>query len=264
MLGVTEAFYVPSGDGGFVPTVHTAGPWTPDAQHFGPPSALLVRALEEVEAPHASQLARVTIEILGPAPMKELSVRSWLERPGRSVELLQAEITAGERVVARATAWRIATSDTTAVATPEGPALPSPDGRPTSNWPEGWHGGYLEAVEWRRVKGALDEPGPATVWGRQRVALVDGEKPSALQRLFVLADSGNGISNFLDPRQWWFINSELTVHLRRPPLGDWIGVDAATLIGPNGVGTATTTLHDVSGPIASGAQALLVRPRQAG
>lgn len=261
---MTEAFYLPAGDGRFVPTGHTAGPWSPDAQHFGPPSALLVRALEEVEASHASQLARVTIEILGPAPLQELSVRSWLERPGRSVELLQAELAAGERVVARATAWRIATSDTTAVATAEGPVLPSPEGLPVSRWPESWHGGYLDAVEWRRVEGALDEPGPATVWGRQRVALVDGEKPSALQRLFVLADSGNGISNFLDPREWWFINSELTVHLRRPPLGEWIGVDAATLVGPNGVGTANTTLHDSDGAIASGAQALLVRPRQAG
>ncbi|MFI5560998.1 thioesterase family protein [Amycolatopsis japonica] len=261
---MTEAFYVPSGDGVFLPTPHTAGPWTPDAQHFGPPSALLVRALEEVEAPHASQLARVTVEILGPAPLKELSVRARVERPGRSVEWLTAELSHGERVVARASAWRIATSDTTAVATADAPALPSPDGLPASNWPEGWHGGYLEAVEWRRVRGALDEPGPATVWGRQRVALVDGEKPSPLQRLFVLADSGNGISNFLDPREWWFINSELTVHLRRPPLGDWIGVDAATLVGPNGIGTATTTLHDASGPIASGVQALLVRPRQAG
>ncbi|WET82887.1 thioesterase family protein [Amycolatopsis sp. QT-25] len=261
---MTAAFYVPSGDGVFLPTPHTAGPWTPDAQHFGPPSALLVRALEELDAPHASQLARVTIEILGPAPLKELSARAWVQRPGRSVEWLQAELSRGERVVARAAAWRIATSDTTAVATPEGPPLPPPDGLPPPSWPESWHGGYLDAVEWRRISGSPDTPGPATVWGRQRVALVDGEKPSALQRLFVLADSGNGISNFLDPREWWFINSELTVHLRRPPLGDWLGVEAATLVGPNGIGTATTTLHDASGPIASGAQALLVRPRQAG
>ncbi len=261
---MTEAFYLPSGDGRFVPTGHSAGPWSPDAQHFGPPSALLVRALEELDAPHASQLARVTIEILGPAPLTELSVSARIDRPGRSVELLQAELASGERVVARSTAWRIATSDTTPVATSEGPVLPPPDGRPVLAWPKGWLGGYLDAVEWRGVEGALDVPGPATVWGRQRVALVDGEKPSALQRLFVVADSGNGISNFLDPRSWWFINSELTVHLRRPPLGEWIGIDAATLVGPNGIGTATTSLHDASGPIASGAQALLVRPRQAG
>ncbi|NBH03888.1 thioesterase family protein, partial [Amycolatopsis sp. SID8362] len=131
-------------------------------------------------------------------------------------------------------------------------------------WPEGWQGGYLDAVEWRAVRGGMDVPGPAAVWARPRVPLVDGEEPSGLQRLFTVADSGNGVSNFLDPRQWWFINSELTVHVRRVPAGEWIGLDAVTLVGEHGIGTATSILHDASGPLATGAQALMVRPRQAG
>ena len=110
----------------------------------------------------------------------------------------------------------------------------------------------------------MDAPGPAAVWARPRIPLVDGEEPSGLQRLFTVADSGNGVSNFLDPREWWFINTELTVHLRRPPEGEWIGLDAVTLVGPRGTGTATSILHDGRGPVATGAQALLVRPRQAG
>jgi Thioesterase-like superfamily len=93
-----------------------------------------------------------------------------------------------------------------------------------------------------------------------RVALVHGEEPSPLQRLFTVADSGSGISNFLDPRRWWFINSELTVHLRRPPVGEWIGMDAVTTIGPGGVGTATSTLRDLGGEVGIAAQALTVRP----
>ena len=89
-------------------------------------------------------------------------------------------------------------------------------------------------MEWRAVRGGMDVPGPAAVWARQRVPLVDGEEPSGLQRLFAVADSGNGVSNYLDPRKWWFINSELTVHLRRPPAGEWIGLDAVTLVGKHG------------------------------
>lgn len=258
---LADAFYLPLGQGRFSPTEHTVGPWTPDAQHFGPPSALLVRALEELDGGQGRQLARVTIEILGPAPLSELTVQAGVERPGRSVELVSAELSGGGRTVARASAWRIATSDTAAIATPGPDALRAPEDSPSTQWPEGWGEGYLNAVEWRAVTGALDTPGPAAVWARQRVSLVDGEKPSQLQRLFVVADSGNGASNFLDPRQWWFINSELTVHLRREPVGEWIGLDAATLVGPNGVGTATSTLHDVEGPLGTGAQALLVRPR---
>ncbi|MPY80037.1 MAG: thioesterase family protein, partial [Actinophytocola sp.] len=80
-----EAFYVPGTEGVFLSTPHTAGPWTTEAQHLGPPSALLVRALEQVDAERESQLARVTIEILGPVPLDELTVRAGLVRPGRSV-----------------------------------------------------------------------------------------------------------------------------------------------------------------------------------
>ncbi|MBE8523557.1 thioesterase family protein [Amycolatopsis sp. H6(2020)] len=261
---MADAFYAPLGDGRFSATGHTAGPWTPDAQHFGPPSALLVRALENVESAHPAELARVTVEILGPAPVAELTVRARIERPGRSVELLQAELAGADRVVARATAWRIATSDTAEIATDAGPRLPGPASVEESPWPEGWQGGYLDAVEWRAVRGGMDVPGPAAVWARQRVPLVDGEEPSGLQRLFAVADSGNGVSNYLDPRKWWFINSELTVHLRRVPQGEWIGLDAVTLVGQHGVGTATSILHDDGGPVATGAQALMVRPRQAG
>src|SRR4051812_41651780 len=117
-----SAFYLPLGQDRFLPTGHTAGPWSPDAQHFGPPSALLVRALEALPAERKSMLARVTVEILGPAPLTEMTVRAKIERPGRSVELLTAELESGERAVARASAWRIVSSDTREVAT----AVPSP------------------------------------------------------------------------------------------------------------------------------------------
>ncbi|WP_216204803.1 thioesterase family protein [Amycolatopsis aidingensis] len=255
-----DAFYLALGQGRFRPTGHTAGPWDPNAQHFGPPSALLVRALEDLPADREPQLARVTVEILGPAPLTELTVRAWVERPGRSVELLAAELAADGRAVARATAWRIAASDTTVVAAGAADSVPFP-AEATGAWPPGFERGYVDAMEWRVVAGGLDRPGPATVWVRQRVALVDGEQPTPLQRLFAVADSGSGVSNRLDPRQWLFINSELTVHLHRRPSGSWTGMAADTIIGPSGLGTATTRLYDAAGQVGTGAQALLVRTR---
>jgi hypothetical protein len=100
------------------------------------------------------------------------------------------------------------------------------------------------------------------VWARQGVDLVAGEAPTGLQRLFVVADSGNGVSGRLDPHEWLFINSELTVHLHREPRAEWIALDAATAIGPDGVGTAFTVLHDADGPVGRGAQALVIRPQR--
>ncbi|MFD2417032.1 thioesterase family protein [Amycolatopsis pigmentata] len=256
-----SAFYLPRGEDRFLATAHTAGPWSSDAQHFGPPSALLVRALERLGAGRESRLARVTVEILGPAPITEMAVFAKVERPGRSVELLSGELVAGGKAVARASAWRITVSDTSGVATPVPESWPAPAECPPSYWPEGWHEGYLTAMEWRSVAGDAAAPGPAAVWVRQRFPLVEGEEPSPLQRLFTVADSGSGVSGRLDLRHWWFINSELTVHVHRDPEGEWIGLDASTTVGPHGVGTARSTLRDEKGPVALGSQALMVRPR---
>ena len=256
-----EAFYERLDETTFRSTDHTTGPWGPDTQHLGPPSALLARAMERCAERPDTQVARVTVEILGPVPVDELTVTARLERPGRSVELLAGELSAGGRVVATARAWRILTSDSEAVVAGGAPPLAAPETGTPQGRPEGWGAGYLDAMEWRGLSGGLGERGPAVVWARQRVDLVAGEEPTAIQRLLTVADSGNGISNRLHPQRWWFINTELTVHVQRPPEGEWIGVDANTVIGPNGVGTAHTVLHDHSGPVATGAQALMIRPR---
>ncbi|HEX3790139.1 MAG TPA: thioesterase family protein [Pseudonocardiaceae bacterium] len=265
----SSAFYLPLGDDRYVSTEHTGGPWSPDSQHMGPPSGLLTRELERVPTGLTDtgsgvppSIARITVEILGPVPVAELRVRSSVQRSGRSVELLSAELSAGSRPVARALAWRLTGTDTRAVAAGAGDPLPSPEqAEPQFAKPEGWLSGYLDAMELLSVRGGLGPVGPATLWLRQRVPLVDGEPPSGLQRLMTVADTGNGASNRLDLRHWLFINTELTVHIWRVPTGEWIGLDADTAIGPNGVGTATSKLHDTDGPVGRGAQALLVRPR---
>lgn len=257
----TDAFYEPLGEGRFASTRHSAGPWSDRTQHLGPPSALLVRSLEALPAAAPMTITRITVEILGPVPVAELAVSAAVERPGRSVELLGAELLAGDRVVARCRAWRHVRSDTTPVAVDvEGPLPPPSAGTPMYR-PEGWGAGYLDAMQWRTLSGGLGVPGPATVWARQGVDLVSGEPPTGLQRLLVLADSGNGVSSLLDPREWLFINSELTVHVYREPVGEWMALAAATAVGPAGTGAAFSTLHDESGPLGRGAQALLVRPR---
>jgi Thioesterase-like superfamily len=259
---MSDAFYEPLGDGRYLSTKHSAGPWSAQTQHLGPPSALLVRALEELPADRPMLLARLTVEILGPVPVAELSVTAGVERPGRSVELIGAELSAAGRPVARARAWRHLRSNTSAVAVDVDEPLAPPEAGESMQRPENWGTGYLDAMEWRTLAGHLGKPGPATVWARQGVDLVSGEHPTGLQRLFVVADSGNGVSSRLDPLEWLFINSDLTVHLYREPAGEWIGLDSTTAIGPDGVGTAFSVLHDHLGPVGRGAQALLVRPQR--
>ena len=96
-----------------------------------------------------------------------------------------------------------------------------------------------------------------------RVPLVAGEEPTGVQRVLVVADSGNGVSAVLPFDQWLFINTELTVHFRRPARGEWICLDAETSIASGGAGLARSVLSDDEGVVAQGAQALLVAPRGA-
>ena len=128
--------------------------------------------------------------------------------------------------------------------------------------PEGWLPGFLDAVEWAWLQGWLAEPGPGRAWIRPRVPIVEGETASPLQRMMIAADSANGLAAPLDVREWLFVNTELTVHLHRDPVGEWTGVDAATVVGPSGVGTVSATLFDDDGQVGRIAQTLTVRERR--
>jgi hypothetical protein len=260
---MNDPFYLPLGDDRWRATVHTTGPWDARFQHGGPPSALLARAIEQ-RSPRADMIiARMKVDILGAIPVDELKVRSRVLRPGRSVELVEAALSAGGREVARAQAWRVLR--TTQEIAPRQPAPTAPplaaEGSPLVA--DGWVDGYLSAVEWRFAAGELAQPGPATAWTRLRHRLVPDEQPSPLQRVLAVADSGNGISSELDLTNWHFINPELTVHLHREAIGEWICLAAQTAISPGGVGLATSVLSDLDGPIGVGAQSLLIAQRQA-
>jgi hypothetical protein len=257
---VADSFYVPLGDDRWQATAHTTGPWDPGAEHGGPPSALLGRAMQRCEPRPEMMISRFTCEILGPVPVAEVTVTARLARAGRSVELLEASMSAGGREVARASAWRVLRTSADLVASrlrtpaspPDGPAVPVPPG---------WVDGYMSAIDWRVVSGGLDQRGPATVWGRMRYRLVPDEEPGPLERVLVIADSGSGVSRELGVSRWRFINPELTVHLHREAEGEWICLDAHTAISPGGTGLATSVLSDTRGEVGVGAQSLLIAAR---
>jgi hypothetical protein len=258
-----EPFYRPDGDTTFVSTHSTAGPWGPDSQHGGPPAALLTRAVENLDRGGAERVVgRFTMELLGPVPVGPLRVAASIVRPGRTVEMCEATAydVARDRPCARATAWLFPahTHGPVQDGSPlgHGPGDGVPKGVPAS-----WSGGYLDAVEWSWITGAVTEPGPGLVWMRPTVELVEGEAMSPVQRLMTCVDSASGVSAALDPGTWGFLNTELTVHVLRPPVGDWVCLDAETTLGPGSVGIASSRVYDERGLVAHSAQALLVARR---
>ena len=120
---------------------------------------------------------------------------------------------------------------------------------------------YHRALDWRFAHGSFNGPGPAAAWTRPLCTLVEGEPMSPLQHLLVMTDAASGISAVLDWQRATFANVDLTVALVRPPSGEWIGVDAATTVGPSGAGQCFADLYDASGRIGRSAQALFVAQR---
>lgn len=262
---MAEAIFHLDGDR-IVPTELARGPWTPEAQHGGPPAALLGRAVEQFPGGEEMIVVRLTVELVRPVPIAPLRITTRLTRPGKKVQLIEASLLVVETgtEVGRATGLRIRCGH---VPLPEGAAPsgtpPPPASGITSRPPwaqqiqyEGFHSG---GAELRFVRGDFESPGPATAWIRLCVPLVAGEATSPLCRVAAAADFGNGISWVLSRSDGYrFINPDLTIYLHRHPLGEWVALDSVTLPEPLGVGIAESRLYDERGPLGRSVQSLLI------
>ena len=258
MARVTDAFYVRDGDG-FVATVHTRGPWSPEHQHGGPPAALLARALAATAPGFA--VARITVDFLLPVPIDRLAITVETLRAGAKVQRLIARLVHGERVVAQALAV-LTRMGAVGITSPDNdPALPPPEaGRPFEfpffNEPVSYHA----AMEVRIVRGDWGS-GRVAAWMRQRMPLVAGTPTSPLERVLVAADSGSGVSAAIDHRRQTAVNADLTVALSRPLEGEWVGLDSISTYEPSGVGLADTRICDTRGTVGRVLQALVLEER---
>lgn len=259
----------------FLPTELTRGPWSPDAQHGGPPSALLAMAVEAFDDDKAPRtppvsdgpmfVAHLSVELRKPVPLTPLRLVVRAERPGRKVQVVVASLMSGDVEVAKSTAVRIRRKKLeipeNAFPAIEAPVPPSSgtSSQPPWNRPEGLPTFHAEAVEHRFVVGGFDVPGPAVDWIRLRVPLIEGEPTPAISRVAAAADFGNGVSwtlSRLDGYQ--FINPDLTLYLHDYPSGEWVCLDSMTWPQGHGVGLAESRLWGEQGAIGRSLQSLLL------
>lgn len=249
-------------------STHTTGPWAPGLQHAGPPAALLTRALRRLGGlPDRALPARLTFDILAPVPVADLVLTARVLRPGRRIALAEATLATAdqhEQPVMTARAWLLRQLEHPIADLPPTPASPAPEWHeevePMAR-PAGWNAGYLDAVAWRWVAGSFETPGPASVWTHLTVGIVEGEDPDPIERLIAVADSASGISAVASPAELLFVNTDLTVHLTREPVGEEIWMSAATTLDPAGIGRTVGELGDRRGGVARTGQALFVDPR---
>jgi hypothetical protein len=216
----------------------TRGPWDPEHQHAGPPIALVARQIALAAAALGlTHVARLTANLLRPIPIAELTLAVNTDYAGRNVAHFSASLSSGGKELARFTAL---VQREVEFALPQGlqghplPQAPRPPGESAEGrfpFASAERAGYADLVQGRVAAGALFR-GPCAIWFRLRHPLIEGEAPGPIERVAVAADSVNGISAILDYRRYAFVNSDLTINLLRPAAGEWICIEAQTLLGP--------------------------------
>jgi hypothetical protein len=110
------------------------------------------------------------------------------------------------------------------------------------------------------VRGTWTEPGPGIAWLRLKCPVIDGEPVSPAMRVAAAADFGSGIGNAVRFTNANAINAELSIHLHRHPIGEWVCIESSAWVQPTGVGMAESRVHDEQGPLGRAVQSLLVEP----
>ncbi|MET0708460.1 MAG: thioesterase family protein [Tardiphaga sp.] len=244
-----------------VTSPYAAGPWNATMQHGSAPSALVTYLAEQMPTASPMQIVRVTVDLLRPVPVAELTFETEVLREGRKIQLCGITLFANGVIVARATVLKIRAEPQPLPPEIADPPLELPG--PDSGLPLARRAGnaFMSGLSTCVVRGGLMKSGPGAIWYRLDRPFIEGAATSQVMRAVVAADFSNGTSAALPFEQWTFLNADLSVSLARPPVGDWILLDSESWIGPGGAGLAASKLADVNGYFGRAVQSLVIEKR---
>lgn len=250
-----------------VPSPYCQGPWDRSLQHGGPVSGLLAWAAERQPAAAPMRIARITVDLFRGVPMRPLTVTTAVRRDGRRIQAVDVSLLDDGLELARASVLRIRTDGDVEIpeegVAPAGPApQPDDDDEAAPGAEPEWLPGFVRAVDMRNVVGYAGRPGPRFVWCRLRCPVVAGEKPSAVQALVALSDYASGLGNPLDFFRYTSINPDISLHVARRPVGEWVGIDAVTHLTSEGIGMSEAALFDIDGQVGRVSMALVIDRRR--
>lgn len=239
---------------------HCRGPWHKDFQHAGPPSALIARQIEEQA--DGMHVARIHIDLLKPIPIKPLQIKVEQAVAGKRRRVLLAYVyeEGQTQCIAQANALLLRKES---IATGPLPLHQPDTPTPPEQCQDAGFNFFPDAPSYARAMHTkctgIEQQGRGQMWMKPRIDLVDNEPASALQRIFLAADSGSGVSMALDPKRYSFLNSDLNISIHRPAASDWVCLDARTHFQSDGHGLCETLVWDEHGVVASATQNLLLQ-----
>lgn len=207
-------------------------------------------------------LARVSVELLRPVPLRPMRLTVEITRPGRRVQLIESTLLDDGTPIVHAVGLRLRRADLDLPFEPQPEThWPLPEETPPAVYFPNPGAFGEEAMDARAVEGDFSIPGPGKVWFRLRTEVLEGHGTSPVENAVAAADFGNGVSNIDPDRTWLFINPDLNVRFARPPEGQWVLLDSESHLYPTGTGLAESALYDLTGRFGRSTQSLLVEPR---
>ncbi|MGI9368605.1 MAG: thioesterase family protein [Ruegeria sp.] len=257
-----QSYFHVGADGAFVGNDPVRGPWSADHCHAGPVTGLIARAAE-IEVGEDKMLNRLTVDVLRPLPLTGLRVAAETVRHTKTLATTRVTVhDLDDTLCATATTMHLVRKDLGPVPNVKitGPDLnDAVEGSfPIRRWEHGLPA-FSNFVEIVYPKGEKHGSGPKTIWMRTP-PLLDFEDPSPVQSLCPLADCGNGISWNAPPTDMGFMNTDLSVHIHREPVSEWLASESVSHWHSNGIGMSQSVLYDTQGPVGTALQTLVLFP----
>src|SRR5215468_9408355 len=146
---------------------NAAGPWDASMQHGSAPASLVVWAAERIATSVPMRIARVSIDLMRPVPLKPLTLETEVLREGRKIQLCAVRLRADGVLAVAATVLKMKLQKQGVPLDVGGPkvTLPGPDSAPEdpaqfSNSP------FVTGMQLRAARGTFGVRGPGAIWYR--------------------------------------------------------------------------------------------------
>jgi hypothetical protein len=234
----------------YLPGDWARGPWHPELLHGGPVAALLAHGVVGARDDDGLQVARLTIDLFRPVPFGPLALAVETVRGGKRIKLVDAFLSAAGEVVARASGLMLRRGESGPGATtlPETMAIAPWQGLAPRNMGKGDEPRFHRSVEMRRLNEPFQGKLFAT-WARVPLPFLPQQPLAPVEHVAALADFTGAFGQNSRAGRLGLINADITLHLHRDPIGEWICLECIGRGDEAGLAASSVNLHDEQGLI---------------